>query len=51
MFTFTQTLLAVLVAFVIGVMFHAAVTGWFDRIKGMADKKLHDKIDEIRAKL
>lgn len=40
-----QTILAFIVGFVIGVIFHAAVIAWFDRIKALAEAKIKDKLN------
>ena len=51
MFTFLQTLIACVVAFAVGVLCHAAVVSWVDRMIALAKAKEAELADKIRSKL
>lgn len=40
-----------IIFFILGAVFHAGAMAWYDRIKGVGLAKLHEKLDEIRARL
>ena len=45
------TIVCSLISFFVGVLFHAAITGWYERVKDEAILKLHNEIASLKARL
>lgn len=51
MFTFLQLLCACIVCFVVGVIFHAAISAWFDRISTLMQDKARKELAELKERM